>query len=125
MTARLILRAEHGRRSLINSPSSASPGASLGPTLLGHELLELIDHALEIWKAGAEEHAGDHIPAARGDRTVVRYHVKLTGLAGLDDGVDVEALLDEGDETRRLDPGAVSRGARTDLDLHIISSRTG
>ncbi|MCH7824242.1 MAG: hypothetical protein IH849_05520 [Acidobacteria bacterium] len=58
----------------------------------------------------------------RSDRSVVHHDVELTSLAGLDDGVDVEPLLDEGDETRRLDLGAASRGAGTDLDLHVVSS---
>jgi len=87
-------------------------------------ILELIDHPFEIGKAGAKEHAGGHVSAAGGDRSIVRHHVKLTRFAGLDNGVDAEALLDEGDETRRLEYGAVSGGTSTDFDLHI-ASRSG
>ncbi len=69
--------------------------------------------------AGAEE-AREHVPAPRGDGFAVDDHVELAGLPDVHRGVDIEAFLDEGNETRR--PGLItSIRAVEDLDLHVVS----
>ena len=54
------------------------------------------------WEAGAEENARQHIPSARCHLFFVHLHIELTGLAGHHPRLDMEALLDQGSETRRL-----------------------
>jgi len=83
------------------------------PLLCGRE------HVFGVGPAGAEE-AREHVPAPRGDGFAVDDHVELAGLPDVHRGVDIEAFLDEGNETRR--PGLItSIRAVEDLDLHVVS----
>jgi hypothetical protein len=49
----------------------------------------------------------------------VRDHLELTGLTRRNDGFNVQALLDEGRETRDLGTVVLSRRAMNDFDLHF------
>ena len=64
-------------------------------------LLELLDHAIEIGIAGAEAPC-QPVPIALGDPLAISDNLELTGLPTRKDGFNVEALLDEGRETRDL-----------------------
>lgn len=71
-----------------------------------HEALDqasdqLLDHAIQIGITRAEA-SGEQVPAAFGDPVTVRDHVELACLAGGQHGVNLEALPDEGHETRDL-----------------------
>jgi hypothetical protein len=83
-------------------------------------LLELPDHAVQVGIAGAEA-SGQPIPTTLGDPLAVSDNLELAGLPGRKDGFNVEALLDEGHETRDLDLVILSRRAVNDLDLHLFS----
>ncbi len=80
-------------------------------------LLKLLDHAIEIGITGAKA-PGERVPAALGNPLAVSDNLELTGLTGHKDGFSVEALLDEGHETRDLGLVVLSRRAVNDLDLH-------
>jgi len=84
-------------------------------------LRELLDHFIEIGIAGAKAPC-EKVPAALGDPLAIRDHLELAGLSGLKDGFNIEALLDEGHETRDLGLVVLSRGAVNDLDLHRFSN---
>jgi hypothetical protein len=81
-------------------------------------LLEQPDHAFKVRIARAEA-AGEPVSAARRDGLTVGHHVELTGLAGRQNRVDIETLLDEGSETRCLGRVVLSRGTVVNLDLHF------
>jgi hypothetical protein len=83
------------------------------------ELLEPFDHDIEIRITGAKL-ATDPVPAAFGDSLAVRDHFELTGPAGSRHGLDAEALLDEGRETRDFGLVVLSRRTVHDLDLHSL-----
>lgn len=78
---------------------------------------ELIDHAIEIGIASAKA-SRDPVPAARRDPLAVGEHIKLAVLTRRANGFDVQALLDEGHETRDLGPVVLSRRTVNYLDLH-------
>jgi len=84
-------------------------------------LLELLDHAIEIGIAGAKAPC-EPVPTALGNPLAVSDHLELTGLTRCSDGFNVEALLDEGHETRDLGLVVLSRRAVNDLDLHLFSN---
>jgi hypothetical protein len=81
--------------------------------------LELLDYDIEIGIAGAKA-PSEPVPTAFGDSLAVRDHVELTGSARSSDGINAEALLDEGHETRDLGLVVLSRRAVHDLDLHSV-----
>jgi len=78
---------------------------------------ELLDHAIEIGIARAKAPC-QPIPTALGNPLAVSDNLELTGLPRRNDGFNVEALLDEGHETRDLGLVVLSRWAVNDLDLH-------
>src|SRR5216683_8369461 len=78
---------------------------------------ELLDHAIEIGIARAKAPC-EPISTALGNPLAVSDNLELTGLPRRNDGFNVEALLDEGHETRDLGPVVLSRWAVNDLDLH-------
>ena len=82
-------------------------------------VLKLLDHAIEIGIAGTKA-ASEPVPAALGNSLAVSDHLELTGLTRRKHGFNVEALLDEGHETRDLGFVVLSRWAVNDLDLHSV-----
>jgi hypothetical protein len=82
-------------------------------------LLELLDHAIEIGIAGTKAPC-EPVPTALGNPLAVSDHLELTGLTRRNHGFNVEALLDEGHETRDLGLVVLSRRAVNDLDLHSV-----
>ena len=84
-------------------------------------LLEPLDHAIEIRIAGAKAPCKP-VAATRGNLLAVSDHLELTGLTRHGHGIDAEALLDEGHETRDLILVVLSRRAVNDLDLHSVSN---
>ena len=82
-------------------------------------LVELLHDAIEIGITRAKA-PREPIATALGDRFAVRDHLELTGLTRRNDGIDVEALPDEGYETRDLGVVVLSRRAMNDLDLHSV-----
>jgi hypothetical protein len=83
-------------------------------------LLELLDYAIEIGIASAKA-PREPVPAALGNPLAVSDDLELTGLPGCNNGFNVEALLDEGYETRDLGFVVLSCRAVNDLDLHLSS----
>jgi hypothetical protein len=82
-------------------------------------LLKLLDHAVEIGIAGAKAPC-EPVSTALDNRLPVGDYVELTGLARGTDGVNVQALLDEGHETRDLGVIVLSRRAVNDFNLHFV-----
>jgi hypothetical protein len=82
--------------------------------------LELLNHSVEIRIPGAKA-PRQPVPAALGDPLAVRDHFELPGLGRHKLGIQAEALLDEGHETRNL--GLVVRSCRAvhDFDFHYRS----
>jgi hypothetical protein len=79
---------------------------------------EFIDHAIETGIAGAKA-SRDPVPAARRDPLAVRQHIKLAMLTRRANGLDVQAPLDQGHETRDLGLVVLSRRTVNYLDLHF------
>jgi hypothetical protein len=88
------------------------------PTLL-MLLLEPLNYALELGIAGAKA-ARQPIAATLGNLLAVSNHVELTGPARRKHGVYVEALLNEGHETRDLRAVVLSGRTVDDLDFHSV-----
>jgi hypothetical protein len=84
-------------------------------------LLELLDHAIEIGIAGAKAPC-EPVPTALGNPLAVSDNLELAGLPRRNDGFNVEALLDEGRETRDLGLVVLSCRAVNDLDPHLSSN---
>jgi len=82
-------------------------------------LLKLLDHAIDIGVAGAKA-PREPVPAALGYPLSVSDNLELTGLTRRKDGFNVEAILDEGHETRDLGFVVLSRRAVNDLDFHSV-----
>jgi hypothetical protein len=77
----------------------------------------MIDHAIEIGITGAKASC-EPVSTALGYLLSVSEDLELTVLAGRKDGINTEAILDEGHETRDLGFVVPSRRAVNDLDLH-------
>jgi len=82
-------------------------------------LLELLDHAIEIGIAGAKAPC-EPVPTALGYPLAVSDNLELTVLTRRNDGFNVQAILNEGHETRDLGFIVLSRRAVNDLDLHFV-----
>lgn len=80
--------------------------------------LKLLDHAIEIGITGAKAPC-EPVSTALGNSLAVRDHLELTGLSTCNDSVNVQALLDEGRETRDLGLVVLSRRTVNDFDLHF------
>jgi len=83
----------------------------------------LLDQAIEIRIPGSKS-PREPISAALGNPLAVRDHLELTGLTRRNDGFNVQALLDEGRETRDLGTVVLSRRAMNDFDLHSVLQTT-
>lgn len=79
---------------------------------------ELLNHFLQIWITGPKA-PREPVSAALGNPFAVRDHVELASLARGADRVKVQALLDEGHETRDLGTVVLSRWTVNDFDLHV------
>ena len=80
--------------------------------------LKLFDDAIEIGITGVKAPC-EPVPTALGNPLAVREHLELTDLAKCNDSVNIQALLDEGRETRDLGLVVLSRRAVNDFDLHF------
>src|SRR5262249_21164208 len=80
-------------------------------------LLEQLDHPIKIGIASTKAPC-EQVPTTHGNPLAVREHVELTGLTRRKDGVNSQAVLDEGHETRDLDAIILSSGVVNDFDLH-------
>jgi hypothetical protein len=83
-------------------------------------LFDHIDHAVEVRIARAEA-PGQPVPTATHDCLIISDDVELAGATGREHGIDVEALLDEGRETRSLGLVVLSGRAVLNLDIHLGS----
>ena len=74
---------------------------------------------IEIRIAGTKASC-EKIPPAFGNPIAVHQHIELTSLTGREHRYYVQALLDEGHETRDLDLVVLSGRAVNDFDLHSV-----
>ena len=93
--------------------------AAYGAASLRAAIFEVLDHGIEIGIAGAEASC-EPVSTALGDPLAVSDNLELTGLPRCKDDFNVEALLDEGRETRDLGLVVLSCRAVNDLDLHYV-----
>ena len=108
-------------------PQSRSESRSGGPLILYERypnlltplLLELLDHSIQI-RIPRAEFPREPIPAALGNLLAVGNHLELTSLPRRKDGLNPQALLDEGHETRDLDLVVLSGGAMHDFHFHAV-----
>lgn len=84
-------------------------------------LLEPSDDTLEIRIATAKA-PSEPVPAALDDLPTVREYIELALLTRRRHGIKVEAVLNEGHETRDLGLVVLSGRAVDDLDLHWTST---
>ena len=82
-------------------------------------LLQLLDHAFEIGIAGTKAPC-EPVATAFGDFLAIRDHLKLTGLTRCSHGLNVEALFDQGHETRDLGFVVLSGWTGNDFDFHSV-----
>jgi hypothetical protein len=82
-------------------------------------LFELLDDAIKFWIAGAKA-SREPVSAALGNPLAVRKHLELTGPTRSKNRLNVQAVLDEGHETRDLYLVVLSRRAVNDFDLHSV-----
>jgi hypothetical protein len=82
-------------------------------------LLKLLDHAIEV-RIARTKTPREPVAATPSNLLAVHDHVELPRLTGYTNGVDVQALLDEGHETRDLGAIVLSRRAVDDFDLHSV-----
>ena len=80
-------------------------------------LCEQINHIPGLGIACTEA-ASEPITATMNECFIIGAHVELPGCAGREHDIDMEALLDEGRETRSLGFIVLSGGAVVNLDLH-------
>jgi len=84
---------------------------------------EFIDQAIEIRITSATAPRKPVSPAL-GYPLTISDNLELTCLARRNHGFDIQALLDEGHETRDLGLVILSRWAVNDLDLHLLLQST-
>src|SRR5262245_52772325 len=82
-------------------------------------LVEPVHDAVEVGVACAQ-YAREPVPAAFGDLYPVRDDVELTSSSRRGRGINSQALLDEGHETRGLGLVVLSHRAIDDLNLHRV-----
>ena len=86
-------------------------------------LVELLDQTIEIGVAGSKSPC-EPIATSLSNPLAVRDHIELTGLTRRNDCFNVQALLDEGRETRDLGIVVLSGRAVNDFDLHSVLQTT-
>ena len=96
--------------------------AVYGDASLFTPLFDLLDHAIQIGIARTKASC-EPVPAALCNFLAVSDNLELTSLPRCNDGFSVEALLDEGHETRDLGLVVLSGRAVNNLDLHLPSKR--
>ena len=79
---------------------------------------ELLNHFFQVWIAGPKT-PREPVSATRSNPLAVGYNVELAGLAWCADHVNVQALLDQGHETRDLGTVVLSSWTVNDFDLHV------
>jgi hypothetical protein len=82
-------------------------------------LLKLLHHSIQI-RIPRAKFPREPIPAALHNLLSIRNHVELTSLTRRKDGLDPQALLDEGHETRDLKLVVLSRRAVHDFHFHAV-----
>jgi hypothetical protein len=92
---------------------------TLNSKLLPPLLLELLHHSIQI-RIPRAKFPREPIPAALRNLLAVRNHLELTSFPRRKDGLNPQALLDEGHETRDLDLVVLSRGAVHDFHFHAV-----
>jgi len=80
--------------------------------------LKEFEHAIEIGVPGAKA-SREPVPTTLRNPLAVRYHLELAGLSRRNDSVNIQALLDEGHETRDLGFVVLSRRTVNDFDLQF------
>jgi hypothetical protein len=80
--------------------------------------LKLFDHVLEIGITGAKA-PRKPVATALGNFLAVGEDFELTSLTGRNDSINVQALLDEGRETRDLGVVVLSGRTVNDFNLHL------
>jgi hypothetical protein len=81
----------------------------------------LLDQAIEIGIASTKAPRKPVSPAL-GYPLTISDNLELTSLPGCNNGFNVEALPDEGHETRDLCPVVLSCWTVNDLNLHLLSN---
>lgn len=87
--------------------------------LLTPLLLKLLHHSIQI-RIPRAKLPREPISAALGNLLAVRNHLELTSLPRRKDGLNPQALLDEGHETRDLKFVVFSRRAVHDFHFHAV-----
>lgn len=82
-------------------------------------LLKLLHHSIQI-RIPSAKLPREPISAALGNLLAVRKHLELTRLPRRKDGLNPQALLDEGHETRDLNFVVFSRRAMHDFHFHSV-----
>ena len=80
---------------------------------------EQFDNTIQIGIAAAKGPRKE-VPATVGDPLAVGEHIELTGVARGEDRVNVQALFDEGHETRDLGAVVLSRRTMNNFDFHSV-----
>ena len=83
----------------------------------------MLDEAIEI-RVASSKSPREPSSTTLGDPLAVCDHLELTGLTRRNDGFNVQALLDEGRETRDLGIVVLSGRAVNDFDLHSVLQTT-
>ena len=91
-----------------------------GPTARSRAILfgELLNHFFQVWITGPKA-PREPVSATLSNPFTVRYNVELASLTRCADGVNVQALFDQGHETRDLGTVVLSRWAVNDFNLHV------
>jgi hypothetical protein len=85
-------------------------------------LLELFNDVIKIRVARAKTSC-DPVSTAPGNFLAIREHLKLTGLARCNHGINAEPFFDKSHETRDLRFVVLSRRAGTYLNFHFQGSK--
>lgn len=80
-------------------------------------LRNLLDHIIEIWIPRAKSSRQPIAPSRR-DLLAVRHHIELAMLTRRAERINAQPFLDQGHETRDLEPVVLSRRTMHDFNLH-------
>ena len=81
---------------------------------------DLLDHFFKIGITGAKA-PREPVSTALGNSFTVNEHVELAGFASRTNRFNIQALLNEGHETRDLGTIVLSRWTVNDFNLHGVS----